>query len=546
MKRRTVWLLALWVWTGAGAGSATAAVSEADRLWTIGVRAFEDGLYEVAARELGRFAQVAPTDPRRGDGAVLRGKAAFALGRHADALAEFRAAAALPLRAFAAGEPTFWEAEVLFRTKQFGEARERYAVFLREVPGSDYADDALYARGFSELELGLADEALATFGTLLRQYPASELAESAAYAAARELVRAKRWDDALAILGPYAARFPRSPFLTEARYLLGVALMETGRAAEAVKALDEFVAAAPGHELTPSARGLLAEAHTRAGRAREAINEYRALLRAAPTHALAPQALYQIGELSEGLGRSTEAEAAWRTLRRDHPQDPLASLAGLGLANLYVKRRELERAMEMARQVADARGRERIEALMLLGETALKTKKLPDAESAYTAVLAEAPEGAAERFRALAGLALIAESRSDLEGAKQAYRQVAEQAGDVELARWARERLTGIEEREKPPESPAPVTAAPETPVPETAAPVTAVPESPAPVTAAPAAPETAAPVTAPPDSPPPAGPAPATPAPESAGPESPAPERPAAPAPQTRLHSGPRVGGGW
>ena len=36
-------------------GSGAAARSEADRLWLVGAGAFDDGLYETAYRELGRF-----------------------------------------------------------------------------------------------------------------------------------------------------------------------------------------------------------------------------------------------------------------------------------------------------------------------------------------------------------------------------------------------------------------------------------------------------------------------------------------------------------
>jgi TolA-binding protein len=432
------------------AGPAVAAVSEADRLWTVGVRAFDDGLYDVTYRELGRFLQVAkPDDPRRGDAAVVRGKAAFALRRYADALTEFRAAEGLPLRTFAAGEPLFWEGEVLFRLRRFDQARERYTEFLRVNPASPYTVDALYARGFSELELGLPDEAIATFGVLLRNQTQGELAGSAAYAAARELVRAKRWDEALAILGPYASRFPQSPFLIETQYLLGVAQLETGLLAEGVRTLEQFVARQPSHELSPTARVLLGEAHAKAGRPREAIGHYQALIRYAPTHALVPQALYQIGGLSANLGLTRDAETAWKQLRRDHAADPLAELAGLELASLYVKRRQLDRAAETAREVADARGAQRVEALLLLGETQLKAGKTAEARGAYTTAIAEVAADAPARFRALAGVGLVAETEKDPEGAKRAYGEITEKAEDEELIKWARARVQSMEERER-------------------------------------------------------------------------------------------------
>ena len=292
-------------------GSGAAARSEADRLWLVGAGAFDDGLYETAYRELGRFIQAAPTDGRRGDAALLRGKAAFWMERYADALAEFDAAETFPLSGVATmGEPIFWQGETLFRLRRVEEARDRYARYLGLKPGSPYVPEALYARGLAELETGRTDGAIDTFRDFLRGYPNHPRAPIAAYSAARELIRAKRWDDALALLTPYAKNYPASPYLAETRYLLGVAQLEAGRP-EGARTLEQFIAQAPTSDLVPQARMLAAEAQAKAGRPREALEQYQALVRGAPTHALVPQALYRTGELSVRLGRPTDAEAAW-------------------------------------------------------------------------------------------------------------------------------------------------------------------------------------------------------------------------------------------
>jgi TolA-binding protein len=162
-----------------------------------------------------------------------------------------------------------------------------------------------------------------------------------------------------------------------------------------------------------------------------------------------PQALYQIGELSGTLGLPRDAETAWRTLRRDHPADPLAELAGLELASLYVKRRQLDRAAEAAREVADARGAQRVEALLLLGESLLKGGKTAEARGAYTTAMAEIPADAPARFRALAGVGLVAESEKEPEAAQRADGEIADRAEDEELIKWARARIQTLEERER-------------------------------------------------------------------------------------------------
>ena len=425
-------------------GLAGAARSDADRLWLVGTGALEDGLYDTAYRELGRFIQAAPTDGRRGDANFLRGKAALALERYAEALAEFDAAETFPLTVAPTGEAIFWQAEALARLRRTEEARDRYARFLTLKPSSPYVAEALYARGQAELETGRPDGAVDTFREFLRDYPSHARAPIAAYSAARELIRTKRWEDALTLLGPYASRYPGSPYLAEARYLLGVAQLEAGRA-EGARTLEQFIAQSPGNELVPTARVLAAEAQTKAGRYREALEQYQALVKTAPTHGLAPQALYQIGELSLRLNRPADAEAAWSTLRRDFPENALVGSAGLQMARLHAGRKQWDRALEVAQSVADLRGAERSEALLIAGQSALQLRKNPEAAQVYHAVVVEAAPASKRYFEGLAGLAAALEAATDRDGARRAYREIVDSAQDPELVQWAQRRLGALE-----------------------------------------------------------------------------------------------------
>jgi TolA-binding protein len=425
-------------------GPGHAAKPEAERLWLVGTGALQDGLYETAYRELGRFIQSAPQDPRRGDASFLRGKAAFSMERYVEALAEFDAAETFPLTVAPPGEAIYWQAEALFRLRRFDEARARHDRFLALKPASPYVPEALYARGVAELEAGRADGAVDTFRDFLRDYPNHAHAPTAAYSAARELIRTKRWEDALALLGPYASRYPGSPYLADARYLLGVAQLEAGRP-EGVRTLEQFIAQAPTSELVPTARALVAEAQAKGNRLREALEQYQTLVRATPTHALVPQALYRIGELALQLGRPADAEAAWTTLRRDFPQDERTRSAGLAMADLHARRKQWDRAFEVAQSVASQGGAERSDALLVLGQSALQLRKNPEAAQAYHAVVVEAPAGSKRYFEGLAGLAAALEAATDRDGARRAYREIADSSQDPELVRWAKGRLGALD-----------------------------------------------------------------------------------------------------
>jgi TolA-binding protein len=205
------------------------------------------------------------------------------------------------------------------------------------------------------------------------------------------------------------------------------------------------MAQTPGNELVPTARVLAAEAHVKANRLREALEQYQALVRTMPTHALVPQALYRSGELASKLGRPADAEAAWTALRRDFPQDERATPAGLLMADLYAKRKQWDRALEIGQAVASRDGPERSDALLIVGQSALQLRKNPEAAQAYHAVAVEAPRGSKRYFEGVAGLAAALDAAQDREGARKAYREIVETSQDPELSQWAQRRLGALE-----------------------------------------------------------------------------------------------------
>jgi TolA-binding protein len=395
---------------GPATPAAAAALTEPDRLWTIGAAAFADGLYRDAARVLERFLADAPDDPRRGDATLLHGQAAFELGDYARALADFRAAQTVPVRTAPASEVVFWEAETLFRLRRFADATAAYSRFLALAPQSPYADDALYGLGAGQLETGQSGAAVDALRTLVERYPASPLAEKAAYGAALELVRARRWDEALPLLQGFKSRHPASPLLAEVHYLEGVTLVGQGRPADGIPLLERFLAAAPAHDLAPQARAMLADAYAKAGRAADALKQYQALAGQPASAGLVTGALFRAGELARQLGKLSEAEAAWSRLRREHPDDPLAAYAALALVDVQAAQRQYARAAETAREVAERGGPERVRAWLLAGENLLRARRAAEAEQAYGRALAEAPAGSPEQARALDGHLLLGDA----------------------------------------------------------------------------------------------------------------------------------------
>src|SRR5262249_59408839 len=137
----------------------------------------------------------------------------------------------------------------------------------------------------------------------------------------------------------------------------------------------------------------------------------------------------------------TDAEAAWTTLRRDFPQSPLIAPAGLAMAHLYEQRKQWEPALQTAQSVADLKGEERSDALLLVGQSALQLRRNAEAAQAYHSVVAEATPASKRYFEGLAGLAAALEAATDNEGAQRADPALVATGQDPELVRWAQGRL---------------------------------------------------------------------------------------------------------
>jgi hypothetical protein len=103
------------------------------------------------------------------------------------------------------------------------------------------------------------------------------------------------------------------------------------------------------------------------------------------------------------------------------------------------------RPLQVAQSVADLKGEERSDALLIVGQSALQLRRNSEAAQAYHTVTVEASRGSKRYFEGLAGLAASLDAATDREGAKRAYREIIEGSQDLELVRWARGRLATFE-----------------------------------------------------------------------------------------------------
>ncbi len=445
--RATSWVLSLacagGVWLAAAAPAA--AVPEAERLYTVGDRAFQDGLPQLSVRVLTRFLDRYPSDPRAAEATLTLGKARFALKAFQGALEAFTRAASFASPPGRPGEAAFWEAETLFRLKRWEDARAAYQRIASGPTESPYTADALYGLAWASLETGRPEQAVVQFRRLAEGYPDHASAPSAAFQLGRVLLSLKRPLEAAPVLRGFTERHPGHQFTVEARYLYGQALLEAGDEREGAEALRAFLAANPSHELAPQAQRALTSGLIRRGDKSDMAEEYKRLTAIRPATA---ETLYDAGAIALRLKRTREAEAAWARVRREFPDDPLAARAALELAQGAFGREQWKEAASLA--VAAAKGTEgavRAEAHLLHGESELKLRRFGSAHQAFQAAVATPGVDPQVRYRALAGSGLAMEEQQQWAQAARYYEEVAARSPDRSLKSWARERRAAVDAR---------------------------------------------------------------------------------------------------
>jgi TolA-binding protein len=436
----------------AGSPVPARAISEPDRLWLVGERAFQDGLASLSRKSLERLIERFPSDARVPEATLLLGKACLAAGDLPAALDAFRRAATMSPPPGKPDEPRFWEAEALFRMKRYLEARPLFDLVTADT-ASPFAPDALYGLAWSELELKRYDAAMRALTRLVETAPGHASAPAARVQLARTAMTLKKYDDAAAAVSGFAEKYPDHRLLPEAQYLLGYARTAAGKP-EGISDLRAFLAKYPGHELAPQARRLIVDTLARSGRKAELAEEYKTLMATSPPTA---EAFYDAGTIATLLGRSREAEAAWKALRSGFSDHPLARRAALEQAQVAFERGVFKDAAALARSAAASpEVGVRARAFLLLGETEVKLKRFAPAHEAFRDAVQAAGADDAIRYRALAGSGLALEEQQRWAEAARYYQQVADGSDDKDLRAWARTRRAAVEARRDPASKSAP------------------------------------------------------------------------------------------
>ncbi|MDA0578319.1 MAG: tetratricopeptide repeat protein [Verrucomicrobia bacterium] len=418
----------------AGVGRVRADDAEA-RLahWRAGAAAFEDGLYEVAERELQAYLKQAVGESAEVEEAVeavgMLTRAMLAQQREKDAL-DFLGGHRWWMRRAAPGAIPFWRALTRYELTDIRGALVELKDFKTDFTGSAYAPRALRLSAWCELQLGNTNAALQAFADFDKAFHGTTECAQNRLEWGQALMAVDRMAEADAVLAELVEDDADQRVLTQAQFWRSRILLEQGQWTDASALLDEILK----HDIADP--DLKAECAFALGRARMALGDLAGASEV----------------LKEGLFAAQSRDLRLTGSRR------------LGL--LYLEQGKLEEGVGLLQQFVsgaplDPRAEE---SQLAMADALLRGERLSEASDAYQFYLEAFTNqmGVAKAYRgrgwALKGLGRFAESAAAFEMAYVASTNTAEQseclykAGDAyfanqqyKLAADAYERLLALD-----------------------------------------------------------------------------------------------------
>ncbi len=315
-------------------------------------------------------------------------------------------------------------------SKIFRELAGRYA-------GNELVPQALFSSGYCRTKLGQDEEALKDWSTLAMDFPKYPQADDVLYQKASAEIRLQREKQAQDTLGDLLKQFPASKLAADAWYRLGMLQEKADDEAAAEKSLRAGLEAKAGQELQNQIQYRLAAVLQKRDKPAEAAGILNKLLQTPIASEMTP-------DLLEWLARYQLDQKAFpdsvRAAERLVQASTNASWKQIGW---YLQGQGLEaggkseKAREAYKQAMDqdARTGEGAEAVLHLGQLALRDRAWPEAEKLFekAAKLAESAELLDVRAKSYYGLGQAAIARQQWDAAARYFMSVAVLFDDPEL-----------------------------------------------------------------------------------------------------------------
>src|SRR5258705_536770 len=284
------------------------AVSEPERLWTVGDRAFQDGLFAQSRRMLSSYPENANVP-----------------------------------------SATFYLARTLAELKRPDEAIGLLRGFVSKYPDHRLLPDARYTLGQALIAGGQSDEGVGELRAFAKAYPSSELAPTARRTVVDTLMRQGKKSE---LAEEDKTLVAQSPATAEGLYDAGLVAGKLGRPRDADTAWARLRKDFPDHPLS----GRVSLEMAQSAFAKNSFKDAAALAKAAsrsPEDAVRGEAFVLLGESELKQKRHAAAVAAFKSAAEAPALEPAIryrALAGTGLA--YEEQRQWAQAAKFYDEVA--------------------------------------------------------------------------------------------------------------------------------------------------------------------------------------------------
>ena len=445
---------------------------------------FNQKNYKAAADNYAAFLKRYPSHPKRHIAHYQAGLACLRLNRagdavdHWEAIVKDSASAAIAEKAWARAGDLYFQAQryedakrcyrgllanfqatdaAALATLRMGQceynaghdaaALERYSETVARFPDTPYSKEAERGSELALYRMGQTAKGTAELSQLVEKYPTSSFAADALFQIAKSDYQAKRWAEAATGFRRVVSQFPGYSAADEAQFLLADAYGKAGDKEQARLAYEQFMAFFPESELRPTAEFQLGLQHFQNQNFMQAAVAFTQVLGDSATDEVLAASRYNLALCQRQLGQPEDARTTLLAYREKHPNDARAADVAYQLGDLHEAAGEKEKALEEFQTALASRPSNALE-MELLYRVGLNQENQGNVDTAlktYNRAILSPDKRNPFRLSALARSAAIFESRNELTRAMNAYRDIAQNSKDNELAAAAAGRANELQ-----------------------------------------------------------------------------------------------------
>ncbi len=326
-----------------------------------------------------------------------------------------------------------------------------FAAVTARFPGSPYAKEAARGTELALYRLGQTAKGPEVLARLVDQYPGSAFAADALFQIAKRKYQEKHWSEAADNFRRVVSQFPGYSAADQAQFLLADAHARSGAAADARLAYEQFLSFFPQSSLRSTVEFRLGLQQFESKEFGQAAVSFTRVLADSAAADVRAASRYNLALCQRLLGDTENARTALEQYRADYPGDARAADIAYQLGDLHeTAGRTAEAAREYeAGLAAKAAPALETELAFRLGRSREQLGDTDGALHAYQRAVACPDRSQAFRLSALARCAAIYEAKRDFGRALAAYRDIAQNTHDREVAQAAAGRASQLESSTK-------------------------------------------------------------------------------------------------